>query len=265
MDFNNQKIWITGASSGIGQALARELALRGSHLLLSARTEDKLIDLKGNLNNPHNHHVLTMDVSDPEQLSSKVNEAIEKLGAIDVLINNAGISQRASAEETTMTVNRRIMEVNFFGNIALTKYLLPHWKSRSRGRVVVISSVAGKLGPPFRSIYAASKHALHGYYDALRAEVADSGIEVNVICPGYVQTDISRNALQGDGDKHGKMDEGQATGLSAEDCANRIIRAIEKNRAEVIIGKEWIFVTIRRFFPSIYRRFLRKRAQKGQF
>ncbi len=264
-EFKGQVVWITGASSGIGRALANQLSHLGALLILSSRREEELKKLKSALPLPDDARVLPMDVSKTEEAQSKAARALEYFGRIDILINNAGISQRSAVEDTSLEIDRYIFEVNFFGNIALTRAVLPHMLQRNKGRIIVISSVAGRLGPPFRSAYAGSKHALHGWYDALRAETGDRGIQVHLICPGYIKTHISFNALDHEGKKHGVMDPGQDAGMSAEKCAEKILEAVKKGKKEVIIGKEWIFVWIRKFFPGIYYRALQKRARQKAY
>ena len=265
MTFANQTVWITGASSGIGEALAYAFDREGAHVILSARRKEKLQEVIARMNGPGKRSILEYDVSQTDMATAKFEEARRMTGQLDILINNAGISQRSSVEETLLYVDREIFEVNFFGNIALTKAVLPHLIKRQKGHIVVISSVAGKLATPFRSTYAASKHALHGWYDALRAEVADRGVSVNMICPGYIKTNISVNARNATGDLHGEMDPGQEKGMSAEECAARILRAIQSDRLETIIGKEKIYVWIKKFLPGLYYRTIRKKALKREF
>lgn len=257
-------IWITGASSGIGAACAVECSNQGAKIILSARSKDKLERVQSQLSGPS--EIFTVDVSKTEESVENVRKAESFFGSIDILINNAGISQRGRVEETDLQVDRRLFEVNYFGNIALTKAVLPSMLKRKTGNLVIISSVAGKLSTPGRSSYAASKHALHGYYDALRAEVKERGVSVNMICPGYIKTDISLNALTAKGEKHGVMDPGQAKGMSAEECAQKIIKAIRQNKREVYIGKkEASFVLLRRVLPNMYYRMIEKMARERKY
>lgn len=256
-------VWITGASSGIGEACARACSQQGAKVILSARSVSKLEQIASTLQEAA---ILPIDVSDTNDTPAKVEEAINAFGQVDVLINNAGISQRGLVKETSLDVDRRIFEVNYFGNIALTKALLPHMMDRKTGNIAVISSIAGKLATPGRSSYAASKHALHGFYDALRAEVTDHGIGINMICPGYIRTNISVNALNGAGEKHGVMDPNQDAGISAETCASMIVEAINKNKRELHIGKrEKTAVQIRKVAPSYYHNMILKMAREGRY
>ncbi len=261
---NSKVVWITGASSGIGEALTYELAAKkGIKLILSARRKEELERVKGNCPPAVqvNVRVLPLDLSQPDTLRLSVEAAIQFFGHIDVLINNGGISQRSLAKETTLAVDRLIMEVDYFGAIALTKYLLPVFLKRKSGHFVTVSSVMGKMGTPYRSGYAAAKHALHGFYDSLRAELwKDSkNIFVTLVCPGWIKTNVTINALTGNGSKLNQMDRTTAEGLSPRLCAQKIIEAIESKKNEVYIGgaKELYAVRLKRFFPSLFAKVVR--------
>lgn len=259
MNVNQKTIWVTGASSGIGQALAVNLSRRGARLILSAPSTERLEGCRQACANPDQHVVLTLDLSDSASLEKASALALQKYGPIDILVNNAGISQRCLAVETGLAVDRRIMEVNFFGAVALTKLVLPSMLSRKSGHIVVVSSVVGKFGTPFRSSYAASKHALQGFFESLRAELRGEGIRVTMICPGFVRTNISVHALKGDGSTYGRMDAAQAAGMDPEVCAEKIVRAVEAERNEVYIGgKEKLGVYLQRFVPDLFALIIRK-------
>ncbi len=255
-------IWITGASSGIGEALAYELAKKGSHLILSARRKEELERVKGNCiaASQPNIRILPLDLAKANTLQLSTEAAIQLFGHIDILVNNGGISQRSLAKETKLEVDREVMEIDYFGTIALTKYLLPHFLKRKSGHYVITSSVMGKFGTPYRSGYAAAKHALHGFFDSLRAEVWKENIFVTLICPGWIRTNVTLNALTGDGSKLNQMDKTTDQGLSPEQCAKKIIRAIEKRKAEVYIGgaKEVAAVYLKRFFPGLFSKIVKK-------
>ncbi len=257
--FENKVIWITGASSGIGEATAYQFAKEGAKLILSARREDELLRVKENTQLPDNQvFILPLDVEKIEDIPQKTKQAVEHFGRIDVLFNNAGISQRGSVMETDMAVYQKIFNLNFFGVIALTKAVLPFMQAQKSGQIAVTSSVSGKLATPMRSGYCASKHALHGFFDALRSEVYQDNIGVTLICPGYIHTNISLNAVAADGSKFGKMDENQANGMSPEECAKRIVEAIYAEKQEVYMGgKEVLGVYLKRFFPRILSKLLR--------
>ncbi|RZS96902.1 SDR family oxidoreductase [Cecembia calidifontis] len=256
---NQKTIWITGASSGIGEALVNAYDSLGHKTIISARNQAALEQIKEKANNPKNIYVLPLDLNAPDSFAIKTKEAIEAFGKIDVLINNGGISQRSLAAETSLAVDRKIMEVNFFGTIGLTKELLPHFMKNKSGHFVAISSLVGKFGTPYRSAYAASKHALHGFFDSLRAEHYKDNIYVTIVCPGFIRTHVSINALTGDGTPLNQMDEAQDKGMSPEQCAKEIIKAIEKQKEEVLVGgKEKYAVYLKRFFPGIFSKILRK-------
>jgi len=251
-------IWLTGASSGIGEALAHVLASRGAVLALSARREEVLEEVRSKSANSDRHFVLPLDMLQPGSFAAAVESVHGHFGRIDVLIHCAGISQRGTAADTELKVDRHLMELNYFGPIALTKQVLPPMLTRGEGQIVVISSLLGKFAMPKRAAYSASKHALHGFFDALRAEVEAQGISVTMVCPGFVRTNASFNALEGDGKPHNKMDMQIANGLAPEECARRIVRAIERRRREVYICRKEIFcLYFNRFAPGLFSRFTR--------
>jgi short-subunit dehydrogenase len=188
-----------------------------------------------------------------DKLSALTLEALDFFKGIDILINNGGISQRSKVEETDLEVDRKIMEVNYFGAVALTKCVLPYLLKQKSGHIVVISSVTGIFGFPMRSAYAASKHALHGFFETLRTEVLDRNVGVTIVCPGRIKTDISYHALTKDGKEHGKMDEGQEKGIPADVCARKILSAIKKGKKEIYIARsELVLIYLKRFFPGLF-------------
>jgi len=205
----NQVVIITGASSGIGRACAYEYAKKGDSVVIAARNLDKLKKLETELIGL-GAKVLSVgfDITKDEDRKRLIAQTVAEFGRIDLLINNAGISQRSLAKETILDVDRQLMEVNFFGTTALTKDALQHMIKAKSGHIAVISSVVGKFGFPLRTGYAATKHALHGYFESLRAELYEDHIKVSIICPGRIKTNISINALTEDGSTHSKMDEG---------------------------------------------------------
>ena len=244
-------VWITGASSGIGEAMAVAAAAQGAKLVLSARRETELQRVKNACAHPQNVAVLPLDLTDFDAAAAAL-KAAAFFGPIDLLVNNAGISQRSTVLQTEMAVYRRIMELDFFACVALTRALLPAMVAQRSGHIVTISSVVGYVGTPLRSGYAAAKHALHGFYDALRAEVWREGVKVTLICPGFIKTNVSLNAITGDGGKHGLMDSGQLRGMEPAECAKQIWAAVAADREEALIGvKEAIFVRIKRHFPGL--------------
>ncbi|GAB1446726.1 MAG: SDR family oxidoreductase [Cyclobacteriaceae bacterium] len=259
--FNNKVVWLTGASSGIGEALTYELSKRGARLIISARRKEELEKVKGNCDPSAQDSIkiLPLDLTAADTLQLSVAAAIQAFGHVDILINNGGVSQRSLVMETSMEVDRKIMEVNYFGPIALTKFLLPQFSKQKRGQIAVMTSLAGKFGTPYRSGYAASKHALHGFFESLRAELWKENIKVTLIAPGFIQTRISVSALTGDGSKLNKMDDAQSNGMSVAKAAHQIAKAIAQQKNEVYIGgKETLGVYLKRFFPGYFSRMIRK-------
>lgn len=258
-EIKNKVVWITGATSGIGKALAFQMAAEGASLILSARREDELQKIKAELKLAEEKILpLAFDLGDTQNINTLAEKAIQKFGKIDLLINNGGVSQRGLTKDTSIEIDRKIMEVNYFGTVALTKAVLPQMLKQKSGHIVVISSIAGKFGFFLRSAYSASKHALHGFFESLRLEILNDNIQVTIVCPGKIQTNISVNALTENGEKHNKMDASQAKGITAERCAKEIIQAIKNNKEEILIGgKELMAVHVKRFFPNLFSRIIR--------
>ena len=256
----NKTVWLTGASSGIGLALAHQLAEKGAKLILTSRREQQLEELRQTLPNSEQHQVLALDLSQPEQAKETASVALANT-QVDILINNAGVSQRSLAMETELPVYRTLMEVDYFSVVALNQVVLPQMVKRRDGHVVTVSSVAGKVGTKLRSGYSGAKFAVIGYMDCLRAEMAEHGVHCTTVLPGFVHTQIAHNALTGDGSLRGKEDQDNAGGISPKQCATDIIRAIEANKAEVISGKGMSKVAplLQRFFPGVLRKMLANR------
>jgi len=258
--YDGKVIWITGASSGIGEALARALSAFNPRLIISSRRSKELERVKGSLKiNPDHVYILPLDLAQPASLEEKTAEAEKVFGRIDILINNGGVSQRSLVMETSLETDRRIMEINYFSGVILTKNVLPGMLTRSYGHIIAISSVTGKFGFPLRSAYSASKHAMCGFYESLGAEYYDYGIRTTIVFPGRVRTNISLAALGPDGKPQNIMDHGQKTGIPADKCAKDIINGIRKNRKEVYSGsREVLLVYIKRFLPRFAFRLARK-------
>lgn len=252
-------VWITGASSGIGEALAKSYAKKSASLVLSARNIDELNRVAELCRNQGAKKVVVepLDLAAPSGYDEITQRVLSAMGQIDVLVNNGGISQRSLVLETSTLVDQRIMQVNYLGTVALTKSLLPHFVERGGGHLVVISSVVGKFGTPYRSAYAASKHALHGFFDSLRAELCSKGIAVTIICPGFVRTSVTINALTGDGTALGTDDVATYQGMPVELFAAKAMRAIERKKQEVYIGgREALGVYLKRFFPRLFAKMI---------
>ena len=258
--FEQKVIWITGASSGIGRELAKQLAEKGAKLFLSSRREDALNQVKEGLTNSNKHHVLPLDLSNSESFEELVDSIYAKIDGIDILINNGGISQRSLALETEQTVDRRVMEVDYFGTIHLTKLVAKKMIAQNKGVIVSVSSVAGKVGSPYRSAYSGAKHALIGFMDCLRAEITKKGVKVQVVCPGWIQTDISRNALTGNMSTFGQLDQEIANGMPVDKFVSKMIKAIESGKEEVVIadGMPLLASRLRRWFPNSFHALIRK-------
>lgn len=263
MNGNQQCVWITGASSGIGLAAANAWSKKGAYVILSSRRKPELDKVVASWNKEAQKRslVLPLDLSQSEAMTTHVAQALAWRGHVDVMVHCGGISQRSLAIETALEVDRRVMEIDYFGTVALTKALLPHFVERKKGQFAVITSLMGLFSSPLRSGYCAAKHALHGFFEALRAEHHEDGIGVTMVCPGFIHTSISLNAVVGDGSNQGTMDAKTGQGLSPEQCAAKMIRAIERRKPQVLIGRfEIIGAYLYRFAPNLMRRIVRKAA-----
>lgn len=253
MTFNKKVVWITGASSGIGEALAYNLAAKGAKLILSARSVDKLNRVKQNCKlDESDVLVLPFDLAHYKKMEAHCRQVMDTFGQVDYLFNNGGISQRSLAVNTDIEVVKKIMDVNYTGTIALTSVVLKGMRSRNMGHIIITSSVMGKFGAPMRSAYAGSKHALQGYFESLRHELRDTEIAVTVVCPGFIHTDVSVNALTADGSNYQKMAPGQKNGMPPDRFVEKLLKAVKKKKGEVYIGgKEILSIYLKRFTPSI--------------
>ncbi|MEK7719815.1 MAG: SDR family oxidoreductase [Bacteroidota bacterium] len=251
---NSKIIWITGASSGIGEALALKWAAPGIQLVLSGRNRNQLEIVAGNCKKQGAEVLaLAFDLAVPEEVGSAVATVQSAFPRVDILVNNGGISQRSLLIDTPMEVARKIMEVDFWGHAGLTRQILPFMVKSGGGHIVVVSSLTGLFGFPQRSAYAAAKHALHGYFETLRLEHFRDNIRVTMVCPGMVKTNISIHSLISTGGEHGLMDKGQEEGVSAAYCANKIVKAVNSNRKEVIIGKKDVIMPyLKRYIPWLF-------------
>lgn len=257
MKFHNKVVWITGASSGIGEALAYAFAAEGALLALSARREEELQRVAKACGNAY---VLPFDMLSLAEHTDRVNDVINTYGRIDYLVLNAGVSQRSFVKDTEFDVYRRLFEVNFFSIVSLTQAVLPIFAAQKLGVFVPIASVAGRISTPRRAAYGATKHALIGFFDSVRAEVFADGIRVTTILPGYIKTNISLHAMNEKGEAYGKMDPNQAKGLDPNFTAEKILQAILAGENEFFVGGflEGFGLFVKRFFPSIMPFMLRK-------
>ncbi|MBK5910719.1 short chain dehydrogenase [Rhodothalassium salexigens] len=261
MSFKGSVIWITGASSGIGAALARALAADGPKLVLSGRQVDALRRVAQQTGLPgEDVMILPFDITDADARAATVDQVQTRFGRIDLLVNNAGISQRARVLETEMDTLRTLMEVDFFAQVALTRAVLPLMLAQGGGHVAVTASVSGKLGSQGRAGYCAAKHALMGWFDALRAEHARDRIRVTTIVPGYIDTPIAYAALTGDGSAHAKPSKGNARGMDVDACAQRIAQGLRRRRREIAVGKglEMHALWLKRWFPGLVFRLVER-------
>jgi short-subunit dehydrogenase len=251
MSFADEVVWVTGASSGIGEALARGLAARGAAVVLSGRRAEALGKIAAEIGG--NAFVLPFEATDYDGLPKIVERALGWRGGIDTLLNNAGVSQRALALDTAFSVYRELMEVDFFAPIRLTQLVLPHMIARRSGRIAIVSSLAGKLGVPLRTGYCAAKHACVGYFEALRAEIETAhGVGVSVILPGSVRTQIAVNALSASGEKMRRADPNIENGIPAEKAAATILDGLAAGAREIVVaeGRELAALQMRATHPE---------------
>ncbi|MCT4622971.1 MAG: SDR family oxidoreductase [Schleiferiaceae bacterium] len=253
MSYKNKTVWITGASSGIGEALTLNLAEQGAHLIISSRRSESLEKLAERCEKAASILIVPLDLEDEQSVQNAADEVLEKIKELHYVFHNGGISQRSLTHETSLDIDHKLMQVNYFGAISLTKRILPVFLNQGFGHFVVTSTISGVFGFPLRSAYSASKHALHGYFDSLRAEHVKNNIDVTIVCPGRIKTNISLNAIGADGKATGVMDDAQNNGMSADLCAKKMLKAVEKKKKEIYIGgKEILMVYFKRFIPSLY-------------
>ncbi len=259
-----RRVWITGASGGLGEALAHAFAEGGARLAISARRTAALERVAADLS-AHGAEALVapVDLAVPASIEHAVAAVRAHWGSADVLVNNAGLTQRALVRDAAPDVTRALFKVNVFGPLALTRAVLPGMEEAGGGRIVVISSIAALYSSPYRSGYNAAKKALHGLFDALRAEEHRNAIGVSLIVLSSVRTDVSINALRADGSAYGRMDPAMAAGMDPMTVARRIVRAIAAGREEVTIAplaQRWL-VWRKKYFPKLASRAVRLRAK----
>ena len=255
-------IWITGASSGIGEALAYECLQENATIIISARREPELKRVAEQAGS-RNILILPIDLEHTENIQEKVDAVVKQFGRIDVLINNSGMGHRTKAVNTSTEIDRKVMEVNFFGTINLTKAVARQMQKQKSGKIVVVTSIMGKYGLPLYSTYAASKHALYGYFESLRQELYADQVKVLIVSPGFINTDVSTKLLKEDGSPYGIKSDSQEKGMSPAACAKGIVKAIKGNRDHKYVGNYEIFsVYVKQYFPKIFYRLMRKMTKE---
>lgn len=261
--FLDKVIVITGASSGIGMAAARLFAEYGSRLVLAARSYDKLETLAAELTSKAADVIcIKTDVSREEDCKNLIDRTIEHYGKIDVLINNAGLSMRASFKDADLSVIRRLMEVNFWGTVYCTKYALPYLLE-SKGSVAGVISVAGYAGLPGRTGYATSKFAIRGFLETLRMEHMDDGLHVMVFAPGYTASNVRNAALLADGSPQGSSPKEEEKLMSAEEVAEKLAYGLYRRKREMILTAlgywdVWFYKRFPRLMDWIQVSYIRK-------
>jgi len=250
--YDHKTIWITGASSGIGKALAIHLSQYNCNLILSARRLEVLQLVQNECNNPQRVAVLPFDLKDYDLFPNIVKQGIDLFGSVDIMVLNGGISQRSALKETDLEVDKQLMEIDYLSNVALSKALLPHFINNQTGYFAVVTSLMGKFSSPYRSSYCGAKHALHGYFNALRLEHFQDNVKVTLVGPGFVNTNIARNALTEDGSLQGHQDKKTEQGMPPEVFAKKMAKAIKKGKFEAYIGGfEKIGVLVSRLSPKL--------------
>lgn len=252
---DGKTVWVTGASSGIGEALTYALNKKNCKLIISSRKEEELQRVKANCTHQENIKIVQLDLADINSMPEKTKMALRTFGQLDILINNAGLSQRSEIIDTNIEVYKRLMDINYLGTVALSKAVLPHFVEKQNGHFVTVSSLMGKFAGPQRSGYCGAKHALHGFFDVLRMEHEKDSIAVTMICPGYVQTNVDKNALTADGSPQERHDVENQNGLPVEVFIKKMIRAIEERKFEAYMGKKEVMgIYLKRFFPKLLHR-----------
>lgn len=268
MSVHGKVVLITGASSGLGKACAQTFYDAGCKVILSGLSLQELKEFQRELIGSKQETgavgVIELDLSDLNSIKTKASEAVTIFGGIDILINNAGVSYRGCIEDTDLDVDQKLMTVNYLGQVALTKAVLPYMLEKGAGHIVAVSSVQGRFSIPYRSAYSASKHAVQAFFDCLRAELSDRNIKVCVVSPGYIRTSLSQNALCGDGSTYGVLDSTTASGLPPEQVAGMILKAVQRNKSELIPAPllHRLAICLRAFLPNIYFSIMASRAKK---
>lgn len=261
-DLKEKYIWITGASSGIGSSLAVLMNAMGANVIASARREERLLQLKEQCKHPDKLITIALDITDQSSIDLAVHK-VKHLKSLDMVVHNAGIAQKGLVIENDMEVDRRIMETNYFGTVALTKSIMPIFMEQGKGWFSIVSSFGGVLGLPGRSAYAASKHALHGFFESLRAENMNCKIDLSFIIPGFINTNITVKGLNGEGEPCGKLETSHRLGMSSDQCALKMIEGLKKKKRCILVGKkEVILIYIHRISPLMAKYIIRSHPMK---
>lgn len=265
MHFREKVIWVTGASSGIGAELAVQLAKQGGYVILTGRNEQALKEVHQTCSKYNEFcKIVVADLSTEAGCLQACNQAMELFQHIDIVFLNAGVTQRSLAIDTDIAVYRSLMDINFYAPLIITKQLLPYFKQRNNGQIVAISSVAGLMGFPLRSGYAAAKHAMKGFFETLQTENNIEGLSITLVSPGRINTPISVNALTKDGTPHLKHDEGQLNGISVKVCATKILKAVAQKKQHIIIARgESLLLKIKWYLPSLYYKIAHNKGLKS--
>lgn len=266
MNLSDKVIWVTGASSGIGEAIAKELSKKKCKLILSSRRKEELERVAIGLGLPETDvMILPIDLEQHQLAEEWTQQVIDKYGKIDVLINNGGVSQESLALDTNAKVEQKIMNINYFGNVALTKAVAKIMQQQKSGKIAVTTSILGKFGLPGLTTYAASKHALYGFYDSLRLELRKDNISILLVAPGFINTNVTLNAITSDGSTFNKNSPAQQNGMKTDVFAKKFIKALTSNRNHKYIGsKELLAVPFKTFFPNIFYNIMFKMNEKKQ-
>ena len=260
-------VWITGASSGIGEALARECSKKGADLILSSRRLHELERVAKSCDGDSDKiKILPLDLLESDQANIWVKDAIDLFGSIDILINNGGIGHLGDVVKMSSEVERQVMETNFWGHVNISKALLPHLIEKNSGSIVTIGSILGVFGSPGLAAYSASKHALYGYFESLRQELSETNLHIMLISPGFIKTNVTRSSLTHDGEVYGKDSTAQENGMDPKELANKIVRAISNGKDHALLGGWEIYsVPFKKIAPKTFYRTMRaltKRARK---
>ena len=276
LQFKDKSILLTGASRGLGRSLAHKLAeCNASLLILSGRDESALLEVKKECaeiaSSSLKVEIVPCDLSDKssvDQLSTKslsIAKELHATKAIDILINNGGISSRSSFLDTDISIDEKVMQVNFFSGAQLAKAVVPNMVDQSMGRIIWISSIQGKLGTPYRTSYAASKFAVQGYCEALRSELTSSNVHVHIVSPGYIRTNLSQSAIMGDGQNYGKTDDTTANGKDPDEVAATIMNSVASEQKDFIVAATFsakVALWLKVIAPSFLEKMLVKRFEK---